>query len=285
MIKTRISFLEKKPTLYLVSTPIGNLKDITLRAIETLKEVDLIYAEDTRVTLKLLEHYKISNQVLSYHSFNEEDKANEIFENLEKGLSIALCTDAGTPGISDPGYYLTSKVKDHFPVVSIPGASALLTGLVSSGLVVQPFTFVGFPERKKGKRISQLESYKKYPHTLVFYERGQRVLDFVNDLHKVYGKRKCVLAKELTKVYETFYEFTLGDNIEELNYKGEFVVMISGYESKLVTDDEIIKTAINFYKEGNSKKDTIKLTSLKLNVNKNKVYDLVININMEEIDG
>lgn len=285
MIKTRISFLDKKPTLYLVSTPIGNLKDITLRALEILQEVDLIYAEDTRITLKLLEHYNISNQVLNYHSFNEEEKANEILTNLEKGLSIALCTDAGTPGISDPGYYLTSKVKDYFPIVSIPGASALLAALVSSGLVVQPFTFIGFPERKKGKRKSQLESYKKYPHTLVFFERGQRVLDFINDLYNVFGKRKCVLAKELTKIYETFYEFTLGDNIEDLNYKGEFVVMICGYESELVTDEDIINTAINFFKEGNSKKDTISLTSLKLKVNKNKVYDLVININMEEIDG
>lgn len=278
MIKTRQSFSENKPTLYLVSTPIGNLKDITLRAIETLKEVDLIYAEDTRVTLKLLNHYDVKNKVLSYHSFNEEEQTIKILENLEKGLSIAFCTDAGTPGISDPGYFLVNKVKDFFPVVSIPGASAILAAIIASGLTPQPFTFIGFTERKSAKRLKDLKAYKTYPHTLVFYERGDRVIDLTNDLFKAFGNRKCVLAKELTKLYETYYEFLLEDPIEELNFKGEFVVMVEGYKQEEITDEEIIKKALEFLDKGYSKKDAINLTSDLLNVNKNKVYELVINI-------
>lgn len=284
MIKTRTSFLEKKPTLYLVSTPIGNLNDITFRALEVLKNVDLIYAEDTRITLKLLNHYKINKSVNSYHSFNEEEKAIEILNNLGKGLSIALCSDAGTPLISDPGYFLVSKVKDNYPVVSIPGASALLTAIISSGLISQPFTFIGFPDRKKGKRIKQLKEYKTYPHTLVFYERGSRVFEFVNDLFKVFGKRKCVIAKELTKVYETYYEFDLGTDIKDLNFKGEFVVMISGYIEEEATEELIRETAKEFLQKGYTKKDVINLTSDKLKVNKNIIYKIIINIDLEDKD-
>lgn len=282
MIKTRNSFVENKPTLYLVSTPIGNLSDITFRAIETLKNVDLIYAEDTRVTGKLLKHYKINKPVLSYHSFNEEEKGKEILFNMEKGSSIAFCSDAGTPGISDPGYYLVSTIKDYFPVVSIPGASALLAGIVASGLIPQPFTFVGFIDKKSGKRINTLEEYKRYPHTLVFYERGERLQALLNDMYKVFGVRDVVLGKELTKLYETYYEFKLGTNIEAINLKGEFVLMVSGFVKKEVTSEEIIRTAKNFIKKGYSKKDAISLTSETLLVNKNIVYDEVIKINLED---
>lgn len=284
MIKTRSSFLEKRPSLYLVSTPIGNLKDITFRAIETLENVDLIYAEDTRVTNKLLSHYNINKKVISYHSFNEEERAREALNNLEKGLSIAFCTDAGTPGLSDPGYYLVKKAKDLFPVVSVPGASALIAAIVSSGLVPEPFTFVGFPERNKGKRFNQLNDYKTYPHTLVFYERGTRVSSFVKDLFSVFGKRRCVLAKELTKIYETYYEFELGTNIDDLNFKGEFVVLVSGYDKQKITKEQIIITAKDFYKRGYTKKDSINLTSDKLKVNKNLVYETVVDVNLEETD-
>jgi len=282
VIKTRVSFKEERPTLYLISTPIGNLKDITLRALEVLEKVDLIYAEDTRVTLKLLNHYEINKKVVSYHSFNEEERVKEVINNLENGLSIGLCTDAGTPVISDPGYLLVREIKDRFPVVSVPGASAVLAAIISSGLVPEPFTFVGFPERKKGKRNTQLEQYKTYPHTLVFYERGERVLDFVNDLFLVYGKRKCVLAKELTKLHETYYEFTLGTNIENLNFKGEFVVMVSGYVEEETTDKKIIEKVEEFINKGYTKKDAINLTSDELNVSKNKVYQLCINRKTEE---
>lgn len=282
MIKTRNSFLENKPTLYLISTPIGNLKDITFRALETLKKVDLIYAEDTRVTFKLLNQYKINKRIESYHSFNEEEKTVEILNNLEKGLSVAFCTDAGTPGISDPGYFLVRKIKNDFPVVSIPGASAVLTAIIASGLTPQPFTFVGFTDKKKGKRKKELEQYKTYPHTLVFYERGSRILEFLNDLFMVFGKRKCVLAKELTKLYETYYEFDLGTEIKDLNFKGEFVVMISGYIEEEITEELIIKTAKEFLIKGFTKKDAVQLTSDKLNVSKNSVYKLIININLED---
>lgn len=282
MIKVRHSFTENKPALYFVSTPIGNLKDITFRAVETLEKVDLIYAEDTRVTAKLLSHYNINKQVNSYHSFNEKEKSKEILSNLEKGLSIAFCTDAGTPGISDPGYYLVREIKDYFPVISIPGASAVLAGIVTSGLAPQPFTFIGFTERKSGKRINQLNEYKKYPHTLIFYERSDRIISLIDDLYKVFGKRHCVLAKELTKMYETFIEFELGTDISNLEFKGEYVVMISGYVEHEPSINDIIETAKEFLEKGYTKKDAINLTSDKLNVNKNLVYDLVIKSNLGE---
>lgn len=282
MIQARYSFTEKRPTLYLVSTPIGNLKDITFRAIETLENVDLIYAEDTRVTLRLLKHYNIDKQIISYHSFNEVEKSQEILTNLENGLSIAFCTDAGTPGISDPGYFLVKEIKDYFPVVSIPGASAVLAGLVTSGLIPQPFTFIGFTERKSGKRIEQLNEYKEYAHTLVFYERSERVIALVDDLFNVFGKRQCVLAKELTKMYETFVEFELGTDISNLEFRGEYIVLVSGYIKREPTTEEIIETAKEFLLKGYTKKDTINLTSDKLNVNKNIVYEIVIKGNLGE---
>lgn len=282
MIQIRQSFTENKPTLYFVSTPIGNLKDITFRAIEILENVDLIYAEDTRVTKKLLNHYNINKQVNSYHSFNEEEKSKEILANLENGLSIAFCTDAGTPGISDPGYFLVKKIKNYFPVVSIPGVSAVLAGIVTSGLVPQPFTFIGFTERKSGKRIKQLNEYKKYQHTLIFYERFDRIIPLVSDLFEVFGKRQCVLARELTKMYETFVEFELGTDISNLEFRGEYVVMISGYVEREPSTNDILQTAKEFLEKGYTKKDAINLTSDKLNVNKNIVYDLVIKRNLGE---
>lgn len=276
MIKTRISFDENKPKLYLVSTPIGNLKDITYRAVEVFNGVDIIYAEDTRVTSKLLNHYEISKPLESYHSFNEESKAKEILGHLDNGLSIAFCTDAGTPGISDPGYYLVGKIKDRYPVVPIPGASALLGGIVASGLVPQPFTFIGFTDRKSGKRINDLTQYKTLPHTLIFYERAERVVSLCNDLLAVFGKRKCVLAKEITKRYETFYEFDLGTDISDVSFKGEFVVMISGYEKETVNDQSIIDSVNELIDTGYTTKDAINITSKNLDVNKNYVYELTI---------
>lgn len=281
-IKIRPSFTENKSALYLVSTPIGNLKDITYRAIETFNNVDLIYAEDTRVTNKLLSHYGINKSVYSYHSFNEKEKAKEIHEHLKNGLNVAFCTDAGTPAISDPGYYLVKYIKDDFPIISIPGASAILAGIISSGLVPQPFTFIGFTDRKSGKRKNDLKEYKKYPHTLVFYERAERIPSLVNDLYSVFGNRKCVLAKELTKMFETYIEFELKDNISSLDFKGEYVVMISGYVSKEVTEKDIKITLNSFFKDDFSLKDSVKLTSEKLNVNKNLVYEIAINIKSEE---
>ncbi len=276
MIKERISFDKNKPKLYLVSTPIGNLKDITYRAVEVFKWVDIIYAEDTRLTSHLLHNYGIKRKVESYHKFNEKERTVEIIEHLDNGLSIAFCTDAGTPAISDPGYYLVSQVKDKYPVVPIPGASALLAALVASGLVPQPFTFIGFTDKKSGKRINDLRQYKSLTHTLVFYERAERVVSLCNDLFTLMGKRKCVLAKELTKIYETFYEFELGDDLSGLTLKGEFVVMISGYEKETITDELIINEVNTYIDSGYSTKDAIKIASKNLDINKNYVYDLYI---------
>ncbi len=275
-MKIRKSFQTKKPTLYLISTPIGNLKDLTIRALETLKKVDIIYAEDTRVTTKLLELYEIKKPLYSYHSFNEEQAIKEIFKHLENGLSIGYCTDAGTPGISDPGYYLVAEIKDYFPIVSIPGASSILAALVSSSLVPQPFTFVGFVGRKQTQRKKMLSVYKDYPHTLIFFESANRLSGLLDSLFEVYGKRKCVVARELTKLFETFYEFYLGDDYSKIELKGEFVVLVEGYQKDQISRDDILKLVDELLTQGMSKKDAIKKVSEKLEVAKNLVYQEVI---------
>ncbi len=283
LIKTQVSFQNQKATLYLISTPIGNFSDITFRAVEILGFVDVIYAEDTRVTLKLLNYYNIKKSVYSYHSFNEETKYQEIYNHLEKGLNVGYVTDAGTPLISDPGYFLVSKIRTHFNVVSIPGASAVLAALVSSGLIPEPFTFVGFIERKKLQRIKTLRKYKDFNHTLIFYERADRVKDLVADLYLVMGKRKCVFARELTKIYETIYEFNLGDNIENITFKGEFVVLVEGAKTLKISDEKILSVYQELLKEGKLKSEAIRQTASLLNVKKNFVYELVLKAENKEL--
>lgn len=269
----KIHISDTKPALYLISTPIGNLKDITFRAIETLEMVDVIYAEDTRVTLKLLNHYNIKKPLKTYHSHNEDVATLEVIKDLREGLNVALTTDAGTPGISDPGFHLVRSVKHEFPVVSIPGASAVLTALVSSGLIPQPFTFVGFLDRKKNKRIEMLKRFDM-PHTVVFYERADRIEDVLSSMEEVYGKREVVIARELTKKFETFYRFDLGDDISDIELRGEFVMMVSGRNDEVKID--MIKEVNNLIENGLSKSDAIKAVATFYKVAKNDVYQEVI---------
>src|SRR2546423_13031749 len=194
------------PGLYLVGTPIGNLEDITLRALRVLKEADLIACEDTRQTQKLLNHYGISTRTISYHEHNEMTRAPELVLDLERGARVALVTDAGMPGISDPGYRLISlAVRHHVPVVPIPGASAFLAALVASGLPAASFRFSGFLPPKRGQRRKMIESIKLSPRTQVFYEAPHRVKEAVEDIVEVLGaERHIVLAREATKIHEEF---------------------------------------------------------------------------------
>src|SRR3954468_6415953 len=193
-------------TLYIVARPIGNLDDITLRALRILKEVDLIACEDTRQTQKLLNHYGIEKRTVSYHEHNEMTRAAELIVDVERGASIALVTDAGMPGISDPGFRLiTLAIRHHVPVVPIPGASAFLAALVASGLPTDSFRFSGFLPVKSGQRRKLLESVRESPRTQVFYEAPHRLLETLTDVVEVWGsERHVVVAREVTKIYEEF---------------------------------------------------------------------------------
>ncbi len=211
------------PALYVVGTPIGNLEDITLRALRVLKGVDLIACEDTRQTQKLLNHFDIQKRTVSYHEHNEMTRAPELIVELEKGAAIALVTDAGMPGISDPGYRLISlAIRHHVPVVPIPGASAFLAALVASGLPTDSFRFSAFLPPKRGQRREALEQIKNSPRTQIFYEAPHRIRETLEDVAAVLGaSRHVVLAREVTKLHEEFLRGCVGDVLEELKARGE----------------------------------------------------------------
>lgn len=224
------------PGLYLVATPIGNLEDITLRALRVLKEVDLIACEDTRQTLRLLSHYGIKTRLVSYHEHNEMTKAAELVVDLEGGAKIALVTDAGMPGISDPGFRLIAlAIRHHVPVIPIPGACAFLAALVASGLPTDSFRFSGFLPSKSGQRRKLLESVKDSPRTQVFYEAPHRLLETLADVVEVLGNdRHVVVAREVTKIHEEFLRGRVEEILKKLkargDVKGEITLLIAKAE-------------------------------------------------------
>ena len=219
-------------TLYIVATPIGNLEDITLRALRVLKEVDLIAAEDTRHTLHLLRHYEITKPLISYHQWNEAKRTAEFLESLSTGRSIALVSDAGTPGISDPGArVIRACIQAGVPVVPIPGSCALVAALVASGLDTEEFRFVGFVPVKQGQRRKLLEGLARETCTIIVYESPFRVLKFLEDAHDLLGDRRLVVARELTKKFEEILRGTPAELLAQLqdrSIKGEFTIVIEG---------------------------------------------------------
>src|ERR1700675_3308246 len=226
--------------LYLVATPIGNLEDITLRAVRVLKEADQIACEDTRQTQKLLNHYGISSRTVSYHEHNELTRAPELVLDLEDGARVALVTDAGMPGISDPGFRLISlAIRHHIPVVPIPGASAFLAALVASGLPTDSFRFSGFLPAKSGQRRKLLESVRESPRTQVFYEAPHRLLETLSDVSELLGDaRHIVVAREVTKIHEEFLRGRAQEILEQLkargDVKGEITLLIAKAEEGAV---------------------------------------------------
>ena len=218
--------------LYLVATPIGNLGDITLRALETLRQVDVVASEDTRKTGLLLKHFEISKPQLSFHEHNEAKAGQKIMNLLQEGKSVAVVSDAGTPGISDPGYSVVQRaVAESLPVTIIPGPTALIMALVLSGLPAHAFTFRGFPPRKSGKRQRFLAVDVESPHTLIFYESPYRLKPFLEDALEVYGDREAAVCNELTKLYESVHRGRLSELIahfENEEPRGEYVVVIGG---------------------------------------------------------
>lgn len=218
-------------TLYLVATPIGNLEDITLRALRVLKECDIVAAEDTRRSGQLLRHFGISKPLLSYFQFNEARRSEEIIERLRRGEKIALVTDAGSPGISDPGERVVkAAIAAGFRVEAVPGACALVAGLTASGLPTEEFHFIGFLPHKSGQRRNKLGSLKTFDGTLVLYESPYRVEKLLGELNEVFPERQIALARELTKKFEEFLRGSPAELLEvtkKRNLKGEFVVMIA----------------------------------------------------------
>lgn len=220
-------------TLYIVSTPIGNLGDVTLRALEILRNVDEVVCEDTRRSRKLLSHYDIHKPLISYHDANKQARTPSLLAKLKIGKRLALVSDSGTPGISDPGFYLVREaIKQGINVVPIPGPSAILASLVASGLPTDRFLFVGFLSRKSGRRKAQIRSFAREPGTIIIYERGQRLAKTGEDLLAILGPdRSVVLARELTKRFEQLLRTDLehlAETLAEISQKGEFVVLVSG---------------------------------------------------------
>lgn len=267
--------------LYLVATPIGNLEDITLRAIRILKEVDIIVAEDTRQTLKLLNHLEISKPLISYHRHNEEIKVEGLIEKLQEGNNIALVSDAGTPVISDPGEVIVKEALNRgIDIIPIPGACALINGLIASGLDAKEFCFLGFLSLNKKIRKEKLEEIEKENKTLILYEAPHKILNTLKDLNEVLGDRKVVLARELTKIHEEFIRGTITEILEKYKEpRGEHIIIIEGNKiKKQDTQNDLlnamtIEQHYNYYeKQGFSKNEIIKKIAKDRNVTKNEIY-------------
>ena len=264
--------------LYLVATPIGNLEDITLRALRILKEVDYIAAEDTRNTLKLLNHFEIKKPLISNHRHNEEDRENSLIEKLKDGKNIAVVSDAGTPGISDPGEVIAKRaIEENIEVIPIPGACAAINALIASGLNTKEFVFFGFLPLNKKLRKEKLEEIKNENKTIIIYEAPHKIKDSLNDLKNVVGDRKIVLERELTKIHEEFIRGNIDEIIEKSeNLKGEMILLIEGnneINNENILNDLSLEEHYNVYeKQGLDKKEIIKKIAKDRGVNKNEIY-------------
>lgn len=266
---------DNKPTLYLIATPIGNMEDITYRAINVLKSVSVIFSEDTRVTNQLLSYYNIKNKLISSHQYNEKDNIDKLLKYLNDGQDVGLVTDRGTPIISDPGYYLAkAAINNNYNVVSIPGATAFVSALITSNIDAQPFTFFGFLNSKSSKRRKELEELKNNKYTLIFYESPHRLIDTLNDMLKILGNRNISISREITKKFEEIYRGTISDVINELDVlKGEFVIVVEGNKDVNDFSNLSILDHVNLYIEnGLDSKEAIKKVAHERKLNKNEVY-------------
>lgn len=285
-MKRSLSFQDNKPLLYLVATPIGNLKEFSPRAIETLQNVDIIACEDTRNTAKLLSFFKIEKKLISLREHNEVSASLEVVRLLKSGIKVAYVSDAGFPAISDPGEILVQKcLENDINVSVIGGSNALLVALVASGLPTEHFYFHGFLKARKNEREKELTNLKGREETLIFYESPHRIIETLKSILGLFGDRKAVIARELTKIHEEYIRSNLSEliHIDKDSLKGEMVVVVEGNHSIKVeiTDEKILEE----YKKTNSKlttKDRIDLVTNILNIKRNRVYNLVIK-NEEEL--
>lgn len=274
MKKSQKSY-DNSPSLYLITTPIGNMDDITYRAIKTMEEVDVLLAEDTRVTKLLLNHFGIKNKLVANHKFNEESNVEQIITYLKKGMNVGLVSDRGTPIISDPGYEATKKViEEGFNVISIPGVTALIPALTSSGLSPQPFLFYGFLNSKDSKQKKELENLKNVKNTIIFYEAPHRIINTLTNILEIFGDRKCSISREITKKFEEIYRGNISEVLSLLeNAKGEMVIVVAGNNYVNDFSNLTIVEHVNLYiKEGKSVMDSIKLVAKDRKLTKNEVY-------------
>lgn len=262
------------PTLYLIPTPIGNLEDITYRAVKVLEEVDVIFSEDTRVTLNLLNNFGIKNKLISLHEHNEDVVKTQVIEYLKNGRSVGLVTDRGTPIISDPGYKTVKYVSDNgYNVVALPGATAFACALVTSGISPQPFLFYGFLNSKDSKKKEELELLKENEYTMIFYEAPHRIIKTLNMMLDVFGNREISISREITKKFESIYRGKLEDVIKIVPEKGEFVIVIEGNKLSNIDFNLSIKEAVDLYiKNGFDVMTSIKKVAKDRKTPKNEVY-------------
>ncbi len=274
-MKTQKSY-DKNPTLYIVPTPIGNLEDITLRALNILKEVEVIFAEDTRTTKPLLNYYNINKKLLASHLYNEDKMITKELEYLKNQKDIAVVSDAGTPVISDPGYILVKEaIKEGYNVVCLPGATAIIPAVVTSGLAGGPFTFYGFLNSKESKRKKELETLKNHKYPIVFYEAPHRITKTLENIKEIFGNRNIAIAREISKKYEEIIRDNVENIIKEnLNLKGEIVLIVEGNNENINYDYLPIIDHINLYiEEGLIPKEAIKKVAKERNLPKSEVYN------------
>lgn len=269
---------DMKGTLYIVSTPIGNLEDITLRALRILKEVDLIAAEDTRHSLKLLTHFNIRKPLVSYWGEKEKVKAEETLQRLKNGQSVALISDAGTPGISDPGTVLIGKaIEEGIRVVPIPGPSAVITALSLSGFPTEEFTFCGFLPAKETQRRKVLDQLSLEQRTLVFYEAPHRILETVADVAERMGERNIVVIRELTKLHEEVFRGTISgvlNSLEHSTIAGEYVIILEGRpEKEALHMDDALREVRELMRKGLGRKESAKKIGEAYGFSKKELYD------------
>lgn len=266
---------DKSASLYLIPTPIGNMEDITFRALETLKMVDYVLSEDTRVTSLLLSHFSISKKLVSCHEHNEDDLKEKILQDILSGKNIGLVTDRGTPIISDPGYKVVRYLTEHdVNVISLPGATAFVPALTASGIEPSPFLFYGFLNAKSSKRKEELEHLKKESYTIIFYEAVHRIEKTLKDIQTIFGDRKISLNREISKLYEEIYRGTISEVLEQLDViKGEFVIVVEGCKDEIdYKSIPVLEQVNDFVQEGISEMDAIKKVAKIRGVAKSEIY-------------
>ncbi len=277
-MKRIYSYNKQEDILYLVATPIGNLEDFTFRAVNTLKSVSRIYAEDTRNSKVLLEYYNISTPLHTYHEYNKEQREDEIIDFIKSGNSVAIISDAGLPVISDPGFDIARRcIKEDIPVTPIPGASAGVAALIASGMPPKPFMFYGFLDSKSSHRKKELDDLKHEPCTIIFYEAPHRIKEMLKDLKEVLGNRQICIGRELTKKFEEFIHGSIEEVLDVCDtFKGEMVVIVEGKTQEEVIDVNPIEKINILVQTGYKSKDAIKEVASIYKLDKRELYDMYV---------
>ncbi len=264
---------DNSPSVYVVPTPIGNLGDMTFRAIEILKNVEVIFSEDTRITLQLLNHFEIKKKLIHMDDHNEETIKEKVLEYLRNNKSVAIVTDRGTPIISDPGYKTVKYLREKgYNVIALPGATAFVPALVASGISAEHFIFYGFLSSKEKKMYDELEMLKDSEYTLVFYEAPHRIVRTLEAMLKVFGDRNISISREISKLHEMVYVGKISKALETIDVKGEFVIVVEANSDKIIDDTPIVECVDRYIKSGLSSMDAIKRVAKERKIPKGEVY-------------